>query len=267
MCPKMPRNMQKSSFRTCRVRFSIPCLVVHIADKGVTWRRVALTKKRWKKREVRGGEGKLLENCGKKVKKREGKREKGKKGEKRKHWRKREKGGEAEEKGGKERTREMGRLGSPEGRRPVTRCRKRRWNFACHVPSTFARKVTMFGPPRKKDKKCGKNRKKCTFEQSAHWFVALGSAISGNQAQGNDLGQTALVQEWPNNCEKNTENATKLTAHSSHHCPKIIKTTSKTRRKRQIHIKNQQKYHKTRQKNDNLMSKIDQQRVLCFRNL
>ena len=51
----------------------------HIADKRVTWRRVALTKKRWKKREVRGGEGKLLENCGKKVKKREGKREKGRK--------------------------------------------------------------------------------------------------------------------------------------------------------------------------------------------
>ena len=55
----------------------------HIADKGVT-----LTKRRWKKREVRGGEEKLLENCGKKVKKREGKREKG---EKRKHWRKKEK--------------------------------------------------------------------------------------------------------------------------------------------------------------------------------
>ena len=47
----------------------------HIADKGVTWRRVALTKKRRKKREVKGGEGKLLENCGKKVKKR---REEGK---------------------------------------------------------------------------------------------------------------------------------------------------------------------------------------------
>ena len=44
----------------------------HIADKGVTWRRVALTKKHWKKREVRGGEGKLLENCGKKVKKEKG---------------------------------------------------------------------------------------------------------------------------------------------------------------------------------------------------
>ena len=38
----------------------------HIADKGVTWRCVALAKKRWKKREVGEGEGKLLENCGKK---------------------------------------------------------------------------------------------------------------------------------------------------------------------------------------------------------
>ena len=172
---------------------------------------------------------------------------------------------ELAEEGGKERTREKGRLGSPEGRRPVTRCRKRRGNFACHVPSTFARKATMFDPPLKKHKKCGKNRKKCTFEQSAHWFVALGSAISGNQAQGNDLGQTALVQEWPNNCEKPTENATKLTAHSSHHCPKSSKNPTKTWQKRQIHVKNQQKYHKKKPKHDNLMSKIDQQRVLCFR--
>ena len=77
----------------------------------------------------------------------------------------------------------------------------------------------------KKNKKLREKSKKCTFEQSAHWFVALGSAISGNQAQGNDLGQTALVQEWPNNCEKPTENATKLTAHSSRHCPKSSKNS------------------------------------------
>ena len=48
--------------------------MVHIAGKGDTWRRVALTKKRGKTKKMRGGEGKLLENCGKKVKKREGKR-------------------------------------------------------------------------------------------------------------------------------------------------------------------------------------------------
>ena len=50
-----------------------------------------------------------------KRKQKEGRREKG---EKRKKLEKnREKGGEAEEKGGKERTREKGRLGSPEGRK------------------------------------------------------------------------------------------------------------------------------------------------------
>ena len=56
-----------------------------------------------------------------------------------------------------------------------------------------------------------------------------------------------------------------LAAHSSHHCPPtprkysekqqkttiwyplIIKNTSKTRQTRQIHVKNQQKYHKKRQ--------------------
>ena len=174
---------------------------------------------------------------------------------------------ELEDKGGNERTREKGRLGSPEGRRPVTRCRKRRWNFACHVPSTFARKATMFEPPRKRRQKFREKSQKFTFEQSAHWFVALGSAISGNQAKGNDLGQTALVQEWPNNCEKPTENATKLTAHSSRHCPKSSKNPQKHVKKRQIHDKNHETYHKNKAKNDNLMSKIDQQRVLCFRNL
>ena len=106
-----------------------------------------------------------------------------------------------------------------------------------------------------KTQKMREKPEKCTFEQSAHWFVALGSAISGNQAQGNDLGQTTLVQEWPNNCEKPTENATKLTAHSSHHCPKsskmpqkqgendkilykIIKNHTKTWKKRQFDVQN-----------------------------
>ena len=158
---------------------------------------------------------------------------------------------ELEDKGGKGETREKGRLGSPEGRRPATRHRKRRWNFACHVPSTFARKATMFEPRRKKTKKLLDKSQKCTFEQSAHWFVALGSAISGNQAQGNDLGQTALVQEWPNNCEKPTENATKLTAHSSHHCPKSSKIPQKTWQKRQIHAQNHQKSHKNMAKTTN----------------
>ena len=120
-----------------------------------------------------------------------------------------------------------------------------------------------FGKTQKMREKQEKNK----FEQSEHWFVALGSAISGNQAQGNDLGQTALVQEWPNNCEKPTENATKLTAHSSRHCPKSSKILLKHGKKRQIHVKNQQKIPQKQGKNDNLMSKIDQQRVLCFRNL
>ena len=68
---------------------------------------------------MRGDEGKMLENCGKKGdKRREGRRERG---EKKKNWRKKEKRErELEDKGGNERTREKGRLGSPESRRPVT---------------------------------------------------------------------------------------------------------------------------------------------------
>ena len=73
-----------------------------------------------------------------------------KRGEKMENRRKNgKKGREAEEKGGKERKREKGRLGNPEGRRPATRYR---WNNACHFPSTFARKATMFEPPRKNTK-------------------------------------------------------------------------------------------------------------------
>ena len=61
----VPKNADKqatSSFTTCRVRLVILCLVEHIADKGVTWRRVALAKKTLEKRKVGEGEGKVLEN-------------------------------------------------------------------------------------------------------------------------------------------------------------------------------------------------------------
>ena len=146
------------------------------------------------------------------------------------------------------RTREEGRLGSPEGRRPVTRCRKRRWNFACHIPSTFARKATMF-EPLWKNSKMREKQEKCKFEQSEHWFVALGSAISGTKHKGTTWDRQRSCKSGPTTAKKNTENATKLTAHSSHHCPKSSKIPQK------------------HGNNDNLMSKIDQQRVLCFRNL
>ena len=148
-----------------------------------------------------------------------------------------------------------GKVGKPRGPKACYTMSPTSLEFCLPCPVYLARKVTMFEPPRKKRQKLREKSQKCTFEQSAHWFVALGSAISGNQAQGNDLGQTALVQEWPNNCEKPTENATKLTAHSSHHCPKsskmpqkhgkndkfmikISKNTTKTRQKRQFDVQN-----------------------------
>ena len=92
----------KSSFTTCRVRLIILCLVGHIADKGVTWRRVALTKKRGKTQKVGEGEGKLLET---KVKKEKGRGNSVKECKKRKNGKK----GEREEKGGRKREKE--RLG------------------------------------------------------------------------------------------------------------------------------------------------------------
>ena len=104
-----------------------------------------MTKKRRRKQYVEGCEGKLLENCGKMEK-----------GEKRRRK--------------EERRREGWEAQRAEGLLHDTA--KHRWNNACHVPSTFARRATMFEPNRlgKKLKNTGKN-KKCKFEQSAYWFV------------------------------------------------------------------------------------------------
>ena len=113
------------------------------------------------------------------------------------------KGKELEEEGGKGREREKGRLGSPEGRRPATRYRKRRWNFACHVPSTFARKATMFEPPLKKNKKCWKTRKKCIQSHqhdkpSAVQFLAS----STKERPGTDSARARLAQQLRKNHRK-----------------------------------------------------------------
>ena len=167
MCPKNSEKHEESSFTTCRLRLSILCLVEHIAGKGVTWRRVALTKK--KKRWKSGKWEKVKEECWTFVEKRGKKRREGQKGVREKFGERVGKRGEKRRRreGGKGRKREKGRL----GRRPVTRYRKHRWNNACHCPSPFARETTMFEPPRKNTKKYRKKQKKRTFEQSAHWFV------------------------------------------------------------------------------------------------
>ena len=252
-CAQKCREISKNALSQ-HVAFACSrCLAGHKVGKEVTERHVGLTKKCWKKREMRGDEGKMLENCGKKggkKKKERGKREKrrkiGEKREKGENWRRKVERREQERREGWEAQRAEGLL------HDVT-------NVVGILPAMSRPPLHEKRPCSnrlgKKDKKLREKSQKCTFEQSAHWFVALGSAISGNQAQGNDLGQTALVQEWPNNCEKPTENATKLTAHSSRHCPKsskipqkhvkndkfmikISKNTTKTRQKRQFDVQN-----------------------------
>ena len=132
----------------------------HIAGKWVAWRRVALTPKRWKKRKVRGGEGKLLEKLWKKGGKREGQREKCEKsGKKEKNEKK------VEREGGRKREKE--RL----GRRPVTRYRKCRWDNACHVPVHFCTKSDHVRTASEKLRKMREKQENCKFEQSVHWFV------------------------------------------------------------------------------------------------
>ena len=69
---KLQRNMQNPVSQ--HAASCGRCFVGHIAGKGVTWRRVALTKKHGKTQKMRGGEGKILENCGKKGETGEGKR-------------------------------------------------------------------------------------------------------------------------------------------------------------------------------------------------
>ena len=93
---KNAEKQTKSSFTTCRVRLIILCLVGHITDKGVTWRRVALANKQWKS----GKWEKVKEKCWKIMEKREGKREKCEKSEKE---RKRERSGGERKKGDRRR--------------------------------------------------------------------------------------------------------------------------------------------------------------------
>ena len=115
----------------------------HIADKGVTWRRVALAKKHWKTQKMRGCEGKLLENCGKKVKKEKGRGQSVKRVEKRRKMGKRERGRRKDE--AKER-RKGWAAGLLHDTANVVGI------MPAHVPSTFAQKATMFEPLRKNSK-------------------------------------------------------------------------------------------------------------------
>ena len=64
--PKNAEKLAKMHFHQHVAFACLRCLAGHKVGKEVTERHVGLTKKCWKKREVRGDEGKMLENCGKK---------------------------------------------------------------------------------------------------------------------------------------------------------------------------------------------------------
>ena len=85
-CAQKYREISKNALSQHVAFACLRCLTGHKVGKEVTERHVGLTKKCWKKREVRGDDQKMLENCGKKGdKRREGRRERG---EKKKNWRK-----------------------------------------------------------------------------------------------------------------------------------------------------------------------------------
>ena len=133
--------------------------------------------------------------------------------------------GEKEEKGGRKREKE--RL----GRRPVTRYRKRRWDNACHVPSTFAQKATMFEPLRKNSKNAEQNKKNAN----------LSRANTGSSPQTDQNGSTG----------PEGHRCSLLSSKNEQKCNKTPSPLSSTQRKchepqqkRQFHIPNQQTSHK-----------------------
>ena len=79
-CAQKYREISKNALSQHVAFACLRCLAEHKVGKEVTERHVGLTKKCWKKREVRGDEGKMLKNCGKKGdKRREVRRERGEK--------------------------------------------------------------------------------------------------------------------------------------------------------------------------------------------
>ena len=147
------------------------CLTKHIADKGVTWRRVALTKKRW--------------------------------GEKRKHWRKN---------------------GKQEGkwRRKEEEKEKERLGRSNTIPQTsleFCQPCSnRLGKNKKMRGKIAKNAHHDRTIQSHQHDKPSTVQFLATKHKGTTWDRQRSCKIDPNNCEKNTKNATKLTAQSSHHC-------------------------------------------------
>ena len=189
MCVKMPRNRQKSPFSPSRVRLSILCLVEHIADKGVTWRRVALAKNRWKKRKVEEGEGKVLEMWKKRKKRR-----KGEKGEKRENWRKNGKNGGQSRKG--ENMRE-GKVGKPRGPQACYMISQTSLEFCLSCPVHHVRTAS------EKYKNDGKSRKNAN----------LSRAHTGSSSQ-TDRNGTFTGPEEGHTCSPLSQN--QQTSHKKH---------------------------------------------------
>ena len=241
-CPKMPKNMQKSSFTTCRV----------LCVGGASWGTL-LTKgshgdvslwpknagKSWKWEEVKENYWKTVEKRWKKEKGR------GKKGEKRKHWRKKEKGGEAEEKGGKERTRGKGRLGSPEGLYtmsqtslefclpcPVHLCTK-----SDHVRTASGKKTKNVRKIAKKmhiwaERTLVRSPRQCNFWQPSTRERLGTDSARARVAQQLRKKPPKMPQNWPHTVlttVQNHQKSHKNMARTSKWCPKIRKKYHKKR--------------------------------------
>ena len=204
----------------------------------------AWPKKCWKKREVRGDERKKLENCGKKGdKRREGRRERG---EKKKNWRKKEekrenwrtkvemRGQEKREGWEAQRAEDLlhdvaNVVGMP---CPVHLCTK-----SDHVRTASEKKTKIAGKIAKMhiwaERTLVRSPRQCNFWQP-----------STRERPGTDSARARVAQQL----RKTHRKCHKTDRTQFSPLPKIIKKLTKTWQKRQIHDKNQQKYHKNKAK-------------------
>ena len=169
---------------------------------------------------------------------------------KEKKW---EKGREVENKGGKGEKKREGMVGKLRGPKACHTTPQTPLEFCLPCPVHLCTKSDhVRTASEKKQKKLDKSRKMHIFEQREHGFVntnvanhpkssarqALGSAISGTKHKGTTWDRQRSCKIGPTTAKKTSENATKLSTHSSHHCP------------------NSSKIHQKHSKNDKLMFKI-----------
>ena len=198
-CRKIGKNALSQHAAFACVRF----LAGHKVGKGVTERRVALTKKRWKKLKKRGSEGKILENCGERRKNKEKGGEKMLKREQ--NWRKLEK---REGSGGQRRkgeNKKEGKVGKPREPKACHTIPQTSLEFSLPFPVHLCTKSDHVRTASDEQQKCWKNHEKCTPRPNDPKSSArqpLGSVISGTKHKGTTWDRQRSCKIGPTTAKK-----------------------------------------------------------------